>query len=158
MQDCNICVEKYNKTIRKEIICNKCNFSCCKQCFKKYILDNSHYFSCMSCKKEFNRKDLYQIVGTAFINKEYVDPYLFLYYLSNNTLLSYKDIDFDSSCYICGDSSLKPAFFCKNNHFVHIDCCFEQILVIIKPVYKTFIIPNEPFRCDYCNTKFCTNE
>lgn len=72
MQDCNICVEKYNKTIRKEIICNKCNFSCCKQCFKKYILDNSHYFSCMSCKKEFNRKDLYQIVGTAFINKEYI--------------------------------------------------------------------------------------
>jgi hypothetical protein len=94
----------------------------------------------------------------AFINKEYIDPYLFLYYLSNNTLLAYKEISSDSTCYICGDNSFKPAFFCKNNHFVHIDCCFQQILVTIKPVYNTFIIPNEPFRCDYCSDKFYTNE
>lgn len=72
MSDCDICVEKYNKTKRKQIICNKCNFICCKECFKTYVLDPNNYFTCMSCKYEFNRKDLYIMVGSTFISKEYL--------------------------------------------------------------------------------------
>lgn len=73
MPDCNICIEKINKTTRKEIICNKCKFTCCKQCFKRYILDDEHYFCCMSCKEDFTRKDLYNLLGFTFINKDYVE-------------------------------------------------------------------------------------
>ena len=72
MPDCDICVEKYNKTKRKQIICNKCEFICCKECFKTYILDSNNYFTCMSCKYEFTRKDIYEMVGSTFISKEYV--------------------------------------------------------------------------------------
>lgn len=72
MSDCDICVEKYNKTKRKQIICNKCKFTCCKECFKTYVLDSNNYFTCMSCKYEFTRRDIYIMVSPTFISKEYV--------------------------------------------------------------------------------------
>jgi hypothetical protein len=92
-----------------------------------------------------------------FFNKEYQDPYLFLYYLSNNTLLKYTDLPSNDICYICGTNDSNPAIFCHNKHYVHIDCYFEQILVSVKPLYTSFVIPNDPLRCDYCSSSITIN-
>jgi hypothetical protein len=92
-----------------------------------------------------------------FFNKEYQDPYLFLYYLSNNTLLEYKDLPFNDTCYICGTNDSTPSIFCDNKHYVHIDCYFEQILVNVKPLYTSFVISNDPLRCDYCSSLLSIN-
>ncbi len=93
----------------------------------------------------------------TFFNKEYQDQYLFLYYLSNNTLLQYKDLPPNHTCYICGSDESTPAIFCHNNHYVHIDCYFEQILTTVKPIYNSFVIPNNPLRCDYCSSLLSIN-
>ncbi len=68
--NCDICVEKFTKTNNK-IICIKCEFICCKTCFKRYITDPLHYFQCMSCHIEFDRTCLYKYLGITFIKNEF---------------------------------------------------------------------------------------
>jgi hypothetical protein len=93
----------------------------------------------------------------TFFNKEYIDPFGFLYNLSQNTLLQYKDLPKDNNCYICGMDDCTPALYCHNGHYTHIECYFEQILVTIKPMYTTFLVPNNELRCDYCSDPFNMN-
>ena len=68
MADCNICCEKLNKSNRKEIICVFCNFSTCRNCFQKYILDTIEDPNCMNCKKIFNRTFINENCTILFIN------------------------------------------------------------------------------------------
>ena len=68
MADCNICCEKLNKSNRKEIICVFCNFSTCRACFQKYILDTIEDPNCMNCKKIFNRTFINENCTIIFIN------------------------------------------------------------------------------------------
>jgi hypothetical protein len=68
MADCNICCEKLNRSNRKEIICVFCNFSTCRNCFQKYILDTIEDPNCMNCKKIFNRTFINENCTIIFIN------------------------------------------------------------------------------------------
>lgn len=92
-----------------------------------------------------------------FFNKEYKNHFDFLYSLFTNTLLIYKDMPGEQTCYICGMDECKPAFYCHNNHYVHVECFFEQVLVTVKPLYTTFVISNDKLRCDYCSCEMTYN-
>lgn len=70
MTTCDICVEDITY-INKNITCIFCEFSCCKNCFKRYITEPEHYFKCMSCNEEFDRSRLSNYLGMSFINTEY---------------------------------------------------------------------------------------
>lgn len=71
MEDCNICCEKFNKTTRKEIKCNYCEFSSCLGCFKRYILDLQKNACCMSCKRELPLDFISKNTPISFSNNEY---------------------------------------------------------------------------------------
>jgi len=68
-QECQICTERLNKTFRAPIKCSKCEFECCKTCFKRYISDTDsiHMLKCMNCNIEFDRSSLYDRVGATFM-------------------------------------------------------------------------------------------
>lgn len=67
---CNICVEKYNKSTRLEIKCNYCEFSNCRTCFQKYLLETQDPY-CMNCKKIFTRDFVIINCTSTFINNDY---------------------------------------------------------------------------------------
>lgn len=57
-KECSICVEKYNKSTRKVVICELCNYESCASCWKQYLLGSLNEPHCMSCKKPFTKKFL----------------------------------------------------------------------------------------------------
>jgi len=55
---CTICVENYNRSTRKMVICHfaECNYTACMTCVKTYILDKSIQAPhCTSCRKAWSR-------------------------------------------------------------------------------------------------------
>ncbi len=73
--DCNICTDPFNRSSRAAITCAKCEFVCCKTCFKRYITDTEspHVLSCMSCGVKFDRSSLYDRLGRAFMSTTFRD-------------------------------------------------------------------------------------
>ena len=68
---CNICIEKYNKSSRLEVICDYCDYSVCRKCCETYNLGNQEKAHCMNCKKEWNRKILVNKFSKKFVDKDY---------------------------------------------------------------------------------------
>jgi len=66
---CNICVEKYNKVIRKPIKCQYCEFEACAECTKRYILNETR-IKCMSpeCNREWTRHYISNKFSNVFVN------------------------------------------------------------------------------------------
>lgn len=48
--DCPVCVSSFNNSIKKKITCFKCNFSACKECIKRYLMESIEEPHCMNCK------------------------------------------------------------------------------------------------------------
>lgn len=71
MNNCNICVETFNKSTRSKIMCNFCDYTTCKTCCETYILSVSQKAHCMNCKKEWNRNFLVNNFTQKFINNDY---------------------------------------------------------------------------------------
>ena len=69
---CNICAEFYNKVNRKTVTCS-CNFECCRDCVKKYMLGTKEEPACMSCKVAWDRNFLLEKLGKTFMTKDYRD-------------------------------------------------------------------------------------
>ena len=55
--DCEICVEKYNKSSRAPIICPYCQYSACRKCCENWLL-NETTARCINakCGKEWSRQ------------------------------------------------------------------------------------------------------
>lgn len=72
MSECNICCEKYNKKTRTKIKCEFCNFTACKVCHKKYLIE-SKQTSCMSneCFNNWSLHFLYENFTKNWVNKQY---------------------------------------------------------------------------------------
>ena len=64
--DCQICCEKLNKSTRLPVKCT-CDFSICRTCFQRYLLESNIDAHCMSCKKQFNRDFLTEACTSAFL-------------------------------------------------------------------------------------------
>lgn len=47
---CAICVENFNKTIRKKVTCGNCNTDICAKCIKRYLAENLQQPNCMQCR------------------------------------------------------------------------------------------------------------
>lgn len=71
MSDCNVCAEKYNKTKKCKVVCNKCDFEVCRECAKKYLVDLKDEFNCMSCKQVWHREFLSINFEKVFMSKLY---------------------------------------------------------------------------------------
>ena len=74
MANCSVCCEKFNKSTRREILCEnkKCNYSACFECTKTYLLDKSYQEPhCMSCKNVWSLSILVDKLSKHFIKTEY---------------------------------------------------------------------------------------
>lgn len=67
--DCQVCCEKINKSNHFEIKCNYCEYSSCRSCFQRYLIDSISDSHCMNCKKVFTHEFLSENCTSAFINK-----------------------------------------------------------------------------------------
>ena len=79
--ECQICVEPFTKQKRKEIKCEYCEFSCCRNCFERYLL-NETGARCMSkdCERDWTPQFLSENFTHIFINgplKYHVENVLF---------------------------------------------------------------------------------
>ncbi len=69
--NCNVCVENFNKSTRQCITCPTCFFKQCKECVRRYLLNTNQDPHCMSCKVEWKRDFLFQILPKTFLSGEY---------------------------------------------------------------------------------------
>lgn len=69
---CSICVENYNNSTRKPVICFYCDYSACRSCCETYILNEAKP-CCMNtqCDKEWTRKFIVDNFTNAFVTKKY---------------------------------------------------------------------------------------
>lgn len=68
--DCSICCEKLNNSTRKEICCVFCDYSVCRSCFQKYILQISLDPNCMNCKKTFDHEFISNNCTNVFVTTD----------------------------------------------------------------------------------------
>lgn len=73
MTSCFVCCEKFNKSIRSEIICpnEKCNFSACKSCVRQYLLSQKESH-CMSCKQAWNDRFIISQTNKRFFDNSFM--------------------------------------------------------------------------------------
>lgn len=67
--DCNVCVEPFNKSTRILVKCSYCNWEVCSKCCKTYLLGLVTESSCMNCKKNWDRKFLVSQFDRTFLEK-----------------------------------------------------------------------------------------
>ena len=74
--ECKICIENFTK-IKSRVMCNKCNFECCKHCVQEYLLTQTMMEEphCMNCKEVWNDEFLYEHLNKTFINSTYRKSY-----------------------------------------------------------------------------------
>lgn len=68
---CPVCVEDLNKSVRKPVKCNRCEYTVCMQCFEHYQMDHSGMYNvhCMSCKQLWDDQDVRQNISSAVIQR-----------------------------------------------------------------------------------------
>ena len=68
---CDICVENFNKSTRKPVTCEFCEFVCCRVCVERYVLDEQ-VVRCMmpSCGKAWSKKHIRKVFQLKFIKEE----------------------------------------------------------------------------------------
>jgi hypothetical protein len=69
MNNCGVCCEKTNKTTRKEVKCNYCDYSSCRQCVEHYLLDSVDNH-CMNCKKVWSNDFIDSAFTKVFVNNK----------------------------------------------------------------------------------------
>lgn len=67
---CGVCIEPFNKSTRKRVDC-WCEYECCKECAKQYVVSCTEEAHCMNCKKQWNRQALTLHFGVGWVNSAY---------------------------------------------------------------------------------------
>ena len=70
--ECQICIEKFNNSRRKRIICNKCKYEICTTCIKRFLL-TTETPKCMNCNNEFSAEFINEKMSNKFYNKDLRD-------------------------------------------------------------------------------------
>lgn len=65
---CNVCIDKYNKSSRKQIVCPFCQFEACNACVTRFLCESSSDPACMQCNKTWNRDFLADSFTKKFLN------------------------------------------------------------------------------------------
>ncbi len=71
MTECPVCVEKYNKSSRRVVLCLFCNFESCIACASAYLLTQSSDPHCMHCKHVWDIEFMRNTFTKTFINNTY---------------------------------------------------------------------------------------
>lgn len=69
MSECEVCIEKCNKSNKTLVKC-KCKYICCKDCAKKYLLDSNKPM-CMNCHMDWDRNFLHDNFEKVFLDTQY---------------------------------------------------------------------------------------
>lgn len=84
--ECDICCE-----LGRVIKCNKCQYTCCVNCFEQYTFNSINEASCIECKIYFDRETLINKLGRNWYEKRYK---LYLYEL----LFQREELQIEKSC------------------------------------------------------------
>jgi hypothetical protein len=55
---CSICVESFNRTVRKKVTCNTCHVEICAKCIKRFLGNSLQTPNCMQCHTTYTREFL----------------------------------------------------------------------------------------------------
>lgn len=71
MATCGVCCDLLNKSTRKAVPCNTCDFQLCLKCFEQYQLDQSGLYevSCMNCKQLWEDQHVLEHVPAAVVKR-----------------------------------------------------------------------------------------
>ena len=73
-EECSVCCEIYSSDKRKKIECPKCNFSCCKKCMEKYLMENDKDIpTCMQCNLEFSNSFMIENTSKSFFGDRFIN-------------------------------------------------------------------------------------
>jgi len=67
--ECQICCEKFNMSTRRKVNCNYCEYSPCRSCFQRYLIETTLDPHCMNCKKGFTYEFVSETCTSVFVNK-----------------------------------------------------------------------------------------
>lgn len=70
--ECEICIDKYNKTTRLNVQCPYCEYSACRKCCETWLLNETNP-RCLNivCGKEWTRQYVTKTFTKTFVSKEY---------------------------------------------------------------------------------------
>jgi len=86
MTYCSICIE--DLTINNTVVCSYCEYTTCKKCFQRYLLDIKRTTkNCMSCGNIFTRGMLINMLGLSYIENMYKNHIKELLFNEEKTLI-----------------------------------------------------------------------
>lgn len=86
MTYCNICIE--DLTVNNTVVCNYCEYTTCKKCFQRYLLDTKKTIkNCMNCNNIFTRGMLINMLGLSYIENMYKNHIKELLFNEEKTLI-----------------------------------------------------------------------
>ena len=70
---CNICCEKYNKSLNYKVTCEiaNCGFEACKTCLRTYLLNTTNDPHCMKCKNTWSNNFLVNNLNKSYIENDF---------------------------------------------------------------------------------------
>ena len=70
---CNICCEKYNKTLNSKVTCPfvSCGYESCKTCVRTYLLNTTNDPHCMNCKNPWTNNFLVDNLNKSYIENHF---------------------------------------------------------------------------------------
>lgn len=70
-ESCPVCIETYNRSNTKKILCNMCDYTACRTCVTQYMNSNVTTAHCMSCRATWNRSHIVANFTKDFVNTVY---------------------------------------------------------------------------------------
>ena len=80
---CSICLEDFNRTTQKKIVCEDCNAEICMKCIKRFLAENVQEPNCMQCRevytndfldgnfsKHYRRSVIKSVRATSLVQRE----------------------------------------------------------------------------------------
>jgi hypothetical protein len=67
---CDICCEKYNKSLNAKVTCI-CGFNACKTCVRTYLLTTTKDPHCMQCKNQWGSKFIVDNLNRSYVDGDY---------------------------------------------------------------------------------------
>jgi len=69
--ECAICCDDFNKSTKKKVKCEYCNYSACKTCVRQYLTTTTKDPHCMNCKKAWGQHFMVVNLDRSYNTKEY---------------------------------------------------------------------------------------
>ena len=69
--ECQICWNTFNKSVRSKVTCGHCNLEVCKACVRYYLMNTTSGAHCMGCKNAWERDFTQNSLNKSFYNGDY---------------------------------------------------------------------------------------